>query len=173
MKYGIIFVSKTGNTEKLAKAIYESIPDNSKDIQRLTEESEYDLADTVFVGFWTDHGTCSMEVLNYLSELHDKNIVLFGTCGMGADEAYYRRIEKQVNVWISDDNNYLGIFMCQGKMPMNIRNKYEAILEQGNQDDKALKMIRNFDEALLHPNQEDYEKADAFVNKIINKLADY
>lgn len=173
MKYGVIFVSKTGNTEKLAKAIYEAIADNSKDIQRLTEKSEYDFADTLFVGFWTDHGTCSIEVLNYLSELHDKNVVLFGTAGSGPDDLYYHRIEKQVAVWLPDDNKYLGMFMCQGKMPIHIRNKYESILEQGNQDDNALKMIRNFDEALLHPNESDYKEAEKFVNKIIDKLGDY
>ncbi|MGO5051261.1 flavodoxin family protein BilS [Lachnospiraceae bacterium LCP25S3_G4] len=170
MKYAVVFLSKTGNTEKLAKAIYEAIPDDSKDIQRLSNQTDREIAETIFVGFWTDRGTCSMEVVDYLSEIHDKNIILFGTCGMGADKEYYQHIEKQVSVWVSDDNNYLGTFMCQGKMPINIRKKYEGILEQGGRDDLALRMLRNFDEALLHPNQADYEDADRFVNRMLNKI---
>ena len=77
MQYEVLFVSQTGNTEKLAKAIYEAIPDKDKEIQRLNQDTPLDLAETYFIGFWTNHGTCSFEVLDYLSDLHQKNIALF------------------------------------------------------------------------------------------------
>ncbi|MEG0108386.1 MAG: flavodoxin family protein, partial [Lachnospiraceae bacterium] len=150
--------------------IYQAIPDSSKDIQRLLDDNGDETADTYFIGFWTDRGTCSMEVLDYLSELHDKNIALFGTCGFGTDESYYQRIGKEVSVWIPDDSRYCGTFMCQGKMPMSVRNKYEQMLENKEKADKARKMIRNFDEALLHPNKEDFEQSDIFVNNVIHML---
>ncbi|MBP3543848.1 MAG: hypothetical protein J6J86_06440 [Lachnospiraceae bacterium] len=51
MQYEVLFVSQTGNTEKLAKAIYESIPDGDKEIQRLTKDTPLDLAETYFIGF--------------------------------------------------------------------------------------------------------------------------
>lgn len=173
MQYEILFVSKTGNTEKLAKVIFEAIPDKSKEIQRLDGDTELDLAETYFIGFWTNRGTCSFEVLDYISELHGKNIALFGTCGMGNDPAYYQRIEKQVSAFIPEDNQYLGAFMCQGKMPMNIRHKYEDELEHGENDSFTRKMMRNFDEALLHPNQDDYDRAKKFVEEIMLKLGVY
>ena len=95
MQFEVLFVSQTGNTEKLAKAVFEAIPSKSKEIQRLTRDTELDLAETYFIGFWTNHGTCSFEVLDYISELHGKNIALFGTCGMGSDAEYYQRISRQ------------------------------------------------------------------------------
>lgn len=173
MQFEVLFVSQTGNTEKLAKVIFEAIPNKSKEIQRLTKDTRLDLAETYFIGFWTNRGTCSFEVLDYISELHGKNIALFGTCGMGSDPQYYQRISQQVSVLIPDDNEYLGTFLCQGKMPMSVRNKYEEALKQGDYDACTRKMIRNFDEALLHPNQTDYEEAKKFVDNIMLKIGVY
>ena len=50
MKYLVIYSSRTGNTEKIAMEIFEALPGNSKDIQRVEEQSGE--ADTYFVGFW-------------------------------------------------------------------------------------------------------------------------
>ncbi len=173
MQFEVLFVSQTGNTEKLAKAVFEAIPSKSKEIQRLTRDTELDLAETYFIGFWTNHGTCSFEVLDYISELHGKNIALFGTCGIGSDAEYYQRISRQVSAFIPDDNQYLGTFLCQGKMPMSVRNKYEEALTRGDYDSCTRKMIRNFDEALLHPNQTDYEEAKKFVEGVMLKIGIY
>lgn len=170
MLYEVLFVSQTGNTEKLAAAIYEAIPDGEKEIRRLDRDTPLELAETYFIGFWVNRGICSFEVLDYLSELHGKNIVLFGTCGMGNDPDYYERIENQVRAFIPDDNLYLGAFLCQGKMPIQVRNKYQELLDHGCHDGLARQMLRNFDNALLHPNEEDYDLAGKFVEDIVLKI---
>ncbi len=170
MQYEVLFVSKTGNTEEVAKAVYRGIPSRQKDIQRLERNTPVDIGETYFIGFWTNRGSCSIEVLDYIAELHGKNIALFGTCGMGCEAEYYKIIEKQVKALIPDDNVYLGAFLCQGKMPMHVRNKYEELLKSGQNDDLALHMIHNFDKALLHPNQEDLLEAERFAASIVEKL---
>lgn len=168
MKYRVLYVSETGNTEKLAKAVYEAIPGSSKDIQRLTGNIDLDDTETFFIGFWTNRGTCSYEVLNFLSELHGKNIALFGTCGMGKSKAYYDKIAAQVSAFIPDDNIYMGTFMCQGKMSMHVREKYESYLEHKDSDEIRA-MLNNFDKAIFHPNREDFENASKFVKAVITK----
>lgn len=170
MQCEVLFVSQTGNTEKLAKAVFEAIPNGSKEIQRLTKDTKLGLAETYFIGFWTNRGCCSYEVLDYISELHGKNIALFGTCGMGSASEYYREIEKKVSAFIPEDNEYLGAFLCMGKMPMKIRLKYEQALECGGNDNAIYQMIRNFDEALLHPNQEDLDGIKKFVDSIMKRI---
>ena len=45
--------------------------------------------------------------------------------------------------------------MCQGKMPFSVRKRYEAMLEQNPEDNRAQGMIRNFDSALAHPDEAD------------------
>ncbi|MDD2973283.1 MAG: flavodoxin family protein [Lachnospiraceae bacterium] len=169
MKYQVIYISKTGNTEKIAKKIFEVLPGMEKDIMRFDPGMEIGDADVVWVGFCVNRGTCSMDLLDYLSELHEKKIVLFGTCGMGSDASYYKRIMDEIVAWIPDDSECLGTFMCQGKMPMSIREKYESMLGNGN-DGQLQALIRNFDEALLRPDKDDLKHTAEFVNRMLEKI---
>lgn len=166
MEYMVVYSSKTGNTKQVATEIFSALPGMSKDMQDLEEYNGKD-ADTFFVGFWTNRGTCDMSVIDFISELHGKKIALFGTCGFGGDKEYYKSIEQKVSVWIPDDCEYLGTFMCQGKMPMQVREKYEIFMEDPKQEVWRKKMLQNFDEALLHPNETDFENAREFANKVI------
>lgn len=168
MNIQILYVSSTGNTEKLAEAIYRAVPEATKDVKRLDSCCESHEADLYFIGFWANRGTASLEVLDYLSELHDKSIVLFGTCGMGNNPDYYSQIANRVAAFIPEDNLYLGHFMCQGKMPMHIRQKYENKLTVDNET-QVKKLLRNFDEALLHPDQSDYHEAARFVESLFQQ----
>lgn len=166
MQTMVVYSSRTGNTQKIANAIFSAIPGASKDMQRMEEYQEKD-ADIFFVGFWTEKGNCDMQTANLLMELHGKKVALFGTCGMGRDEAYYARIEENVKKWLPADNTYAGAYICQGKMPMAVRNRYEKMLEAGQQENLMQQMIRNFDTALLHPDREDEEAAANFARSVI------
>ena len=166
MDYMVVYSSRTGNTKKIATEIFAALPGMSKDMQSIEEYRGKD-ADTFLVGFWTDRGSCDMNVIDLLSGLHGKKVALFGTCGMGDDETYYRSIEQRVSVWVPDDCEYLGAFLCQGKMPMQVRERYELFREDPKEDAWRKRMLRNFDQALLHPNEEDLDLARKFIEKII------
>ena len=64
MKTQVLDKSRTGNTEKLAKAIFEAIPGKNKDIAAFQGQTDYDMGDLYFIGFWTDRGSASMDVLD-------------------------------------------------------------------------------------------------------------
>lgn len=170
MKCEIIFNSKTGNTRVLAKELYERLVCEEKEIQELCEDTDAEQAELYFVGFWTDRGTCSMEVIDFLSKLQGKYVALFGTCGLGNNEDYYKDIENRVKVWIPEDNHYMGCYMCQGKMPIQVRKKYETLLNTGGQQEFAERMLRNFDEAMLHPDTKDFAGIENFAEGILNKI---
>lgn len=169
MDYMVVYSSKTGNTKQIATEIFSALPGMSKDMQNIEEYNGKD-ADVFFVGFWTNRGSCDMSVIDLISELEGKKIALFGTCGFGGDEEYYKSIEQKVSVWIPDDCEYLGTFMCQGKMPMQVRKKYEISMEDQKQEAWRKRMLQNFDEALLHPDETDFEHARAFVKRTLEKL---
>ncbi len=168
MDYMVLYSSKTGNTKKIATEIFSALPGMSKDMQSMEEYRGKD-ADIFFIGFWVNRGTCEMSVIDAMSELHGKKIALFGTCGMGSDAEYYRSIEQKVNVWIPDDCEYLGIFLCQGKMPMQIRGNYEIPREDSRQEACRRRLLHNFDEALFHPNDTDLANAREFVQCVLEK----
>ena len=81
MDYLVVYTSNTGNTEKVAMKIFDSIPGRSKDIQRLEELRDGE-ADTYFVGFWNDRGTCGSHSENASFEqsatVNTGHIILLG-----------------------------------------------------------------------------------------------
>lgn len=165
----VVYSSRTGNTQKIATRIFAAIPGDSKDMQKIGEYRGKD-AELFFVGFWTDKGNCCEQAAELLQSLHGKQVALFGTCGMGTEEPYYDKIREEAKKWLPDDNVYLGTFMCQGKMPMQVRNRYEAMLLQGEKPGWMQAMIRNFDEALLHPDRIDELAAEKFAKDITGKV---
>lgn len=157
MKYAVVFSSLTGNTKLLAEEIRKE--KGKEDCVCFGEPDErVDEADIIYAGFWTDKGSCDEKMRIFLNGLHEKTICLFGTAGFGKDASYFARILANVKKEIPDDNTVGDAFMCQGKMQMAVRKRYEAILEQDPEDEKAKMLIENFDIALSHPDEEDIKE---------------
>lgn len=169
MDYMVVYSSVTGNTKKVATEIFSALPGMSKDMQSMTEYRGKD-AEIFFIGFWVDRGTCDISVIDMLSELRGKKVALFGTCGLGNGADYFKSIEQKVKVWIPDDCEYLGAFLCQGKMPMQVRENYEIPMEDPRQEEWRKTMLRNLDEGLFHPNEEDLVRAREFVERILARV---
>lgn len=171
MRYEVVFVSKTGNTKKVAMTIYDGIQSASKDIIDLDDRENHGTeADVYFVGFWVNRGSASLNILEYLGELEGKKIALFGTCGFKQDKQYEKKVEQQVMAWMPDNVQYLGSFFCQGKMGSSVRKKYEQMLENPETAKMAQQMIQNYDEAMLHPDHADLDRAYQFARVISEKI---
>ena len=48
--------------------------------------------------------------------------------------------------------------MCQGKMPLSVRQRYEAMKAQPDHAPNLDALIENFDKALSHPDAADLEQ---------------
>lgn len=167
MDYLVTYASNTGNTQKVAMEIFEALPGKSKDIISL-EEFRGQEADTYFAGFWNNRGTCPSEVIDFLSSLHGKRVALFGTCAIADNEEYYRQVEKRVSVFVPDDNEYLGCFMCAGRMGAKVLERYRQM--QALEDTPRIRaMIAAFEKAMLHPDEQDFKHAREFVKQALEK----
>ena len=154
MKYAIVYSSKTGNTAMLANAIALALPAENC-VYAGTATQQIPDSDMIFAGFWTDKGTCDDAFANFLKGLQNKQIFLFGTAGFGGSEEYFAQILSRVKANVSESNMLVGNFMCQGKMPLGVRQRYEAMLPQDPV--KMQQLIDNFDRALAHPNTADLQ----------------
>ena len=114
-------------------------------------------ADRLYVGVWTEKGTCDAATAGFLSKVSGKEVFLFGTAGFGGEPAYFESILSRVAQCLGQGNTLIGSFMCQGRMPMAVRERYEKMCSApsspGMPDPK--KMLENFDRALQHPDAED------------------
>ena len=115
-------------------------------------------ADTLYVGFWTDKGKADESSSGFLKQLRGKQVFLFGTAGFGGSEEYFNKILKAVQKDLHSSNTVISSFMCQGKMPMSVRQRYENMKKQPLHLPNLDAMIENFDQALSHPDEEDLER---------------
>ena len=156
-QYSILFSSLTGNTKKLADAIHETLPEEGCEyfgaIKTPVPSSEL-----LYIGFWTDKGNADNETLTLLSTLKNRRIFLFGTAGFGGSDAYFQRILGNVKSAIDSSNTIVGEYMCQGKMPVSVRQRYEAMKAKPLHIPNLDALIENFDKALSHPDAADLEQ---------------
>ena len=90
--------------------------------------------------------------------LKNKKIFLFGTAGFGGSDAYFEKILGQVKQSIDASNTVIGEYMCQGKMPQSVRERYVKMKENPEHPANLDLLIQNFDRALSHPDSEDLER---------------
>lgn len=163
-RYSIVFSSVTGNTRQLAEAIRESLPETGCDYFGLCS-AEALKSEMLYVGFWTDKGNADEASLALLKTLKNKKIFIFGTAGFGISEAYFRRVLDNVRLSIDESNSIVGEYMCQGKMPQSVRERYVALKAQPQHPANIDALIENFDLALSHPDAADLDKLKKLVQE--------
>ena len=154
-RYSILFSSPTGNTKMLAEAIHDVLPQEECDYYGPCQEVDSNM---LYIGFWTDKGNADAVTLKLLETLKNKKIFLFGTAGFGVSEQYFQTILNNVKKSIGESNTVVGEYMCQGKMPQSVRDRYVKMKAQPGHMPNIDMLIENFDHALTHPNENDLNK---------------
>ena len=135
-----------------------------------TQASE---ADVVFVGFWCDKGSCSPAVQHFLQGLAGKRVFLFGTCGFGESDEYFAQILDRVRTYLPADAQYIGGAMCQGKMGVGVKRRYEGMLEKDPENAQARMLIDNWNKAQSHPNEDDVlTRIAAAAKEVLEDIAE-
>ena len=166
MRYSIVYSSKTGNTRQLAEAIERQLP--AGDLLYCGAPDAAALqADVLFVGFWTDKGTCDETVAQLLKQAEGKTVYLFGTAGFGQSQQYFDQILTRVRENLPAGAVYGGGYMCQGRMPQAVRSRYEAMQAKEPENARYKMLIENFAAALAHPDANDLEAAAAWAKSCL------
>lgn len=163
MKYAIVYSSRSGNTALLAEALKEKLPKDGCRYYGTADLAQTDAgaweavssSKLILLGFWTDKGSCDEKSAGVLKRLRNQKIFLFGTAGFGGSAEYFQRILTAVQQLADPSNTLVGTYMCQGKMPDTVRQRYAAMLAEKPGDGKILAMLENFEQALNHPDEED------------------
>ena len=185
--YSIVFSSRTGNTAELAEAVREALPEGTCEYFGSVNgddggdgrgyagagcgrtSSAIPASETLFVGFWTNQGVADQATQKLLGQLRNRKIFLFGTAGFGGSEAYFQAILDKTKAFIDDSNTVIGTYMCQGKMPLSVRERYMKMKEQPDHMPNIDAMIENFDKALSHPDAADLKKLANLVSEAIEQ----
>lgn len=166
MRYSIVYSSNTGNTRQLAEEIEKQLPAGELVYCGAPDAAALQ-AEVLFVGFWTDKGSCDEKVAELLKQADGKTVYLFGTAGFGQSQQYFDQILARVRENLPAGAVYGGGFMCQGRMPQAVRSRYEAMQAKEPENARYKMLIENFDAALAHPNADDLEAAAAWVKSCL------
>ncbi|MFQ6861668.1 MAG: flavodoxin family protein BilS [Beduini sp.] len=169
MNYAIYYNSVTGNTKILADHIHSQMKENCL-YSGNADDPKIEGADLVFVGFWTDKGRCSDPVIELLKKIKHKKIFLFGTAGFGGSPEYFERILSNVEKYVDPTCEVVGRYMCQGKMPMSVRERYQKMYDSDPQNEQFQSLLNNFDQAKKHPNQEDLDTLTIQLKSMIKAI---
>lgn len=163
MRYEIDYLSRSGNTKKLADAVETLFPvQDTEVIDLLCEEPTGDAAAYVIV-FSFNKGTVPLKIMEILDILENKTILFLVTLGADHPADYQTVIEQKMRPFLPDACDYRGMFICRGAFPDNVIAAAEEQLKN-NPDDAYAQMVHNCcREAMSHPDQNDMDEACRFV----------
>lgn len=162
MKALVTYFSKTGNTEKVARAIYEALPVDKeiKPIQVLDSAAGYDI---VFCGFPVYVHSVPGKAQPFIKALGEgQKVAFFSTHGsLRGGQLPKQAFENAIG--LASKAKVLGHFGCRGKVDPKI---IELLIKQ--QENRA--WAEEAQSADAHPDQADLEDARAFALSMLTKV---
>lgn len=168
MKIAIIYSSITGNTEKVAQAIYDSLPGEKYLFKTMHDQYNVEEFDIILIGYWCRKTFMDTLSLNLLRQIKGKKVGAFGTAGMYPDSEYGYQCRARVKEVISLENEFIGEFLCQGKIPEE-RTQKRMVLPKDDPHYLDEEGVKRHLESRKHPDAQDLCNAQVFFKGMIQK----
>lgn len=161
MKTLVAYFTQTGNTEKLARAIYQGI-DGQKEIKPISDVQGVEDYDVVFCGFPVHSHSVPVPVQDFIKSLPSgEKLALFSTHGsLRGGELAKTAFEHAIS--LASNATVLGTFGCRGKVDPKI---VETLMKQPEHRAWA-EMAQS---AKSHPDHADLEDGKKFAKEMMHK----
>ncbi len=162
MKTLVTYYSESGNTEKVAKAIYEGLEATENEIAKISEEKSFDDYDVIFVGFPVHGSSVPSKAEKCIKRIPEgKMLTFFGTHGSLrggplAISAFHYAIT------LAPKANIIGTFGCRGEVKASL---LEGLMNKVEYRFWALEA----QSAAGHPDHADLEDAKQFAEQMLVK----
>ncbi len=158
MKSVVVYSSQSGNTKKVADAVFEALPPE-KEIFPVEEAPDPEGYDFVAVGFWLKGGDPDPKAAEFLKKLKKGKVFLFATHGAAADSDHARKAMDTAKSFVQAE--VVGTFQCQGEVNA-------ALLEKVKARPNPPVWIADADDAVGHPDEKDMAAAKEAVRKALS-----
>jgi flavodoxin len=166
----ILYASHTGNTEKIASAIYEEASKkNNAKVKRLNDVDPNSLGDfdQVFIGSPINAGKIVKEVTEFLSKLPRLPKMKLAGFITHAAPAYTKQTIDDMtqpfsNVCKANDMEYKGCFSCQGYLADLMHAAVKKMQKAGSEE-----WHQKVEQMTGHPNADDEADARAFAKSVL------
>ncbi|MDX1708527.1 MAG: flavodoxin family protein [Desulfobacterales bacterium] len=162
MKTLVTYYSQSGNTEKLAKAIYDGLSATQNEIEPISDSKTFDEYDIIFVGFPVQNSSVPSEAEKCLKRIPDgKMLAIFGTHGSLrggplAITAFHYAMTLAVGATI------IGTFGCRGEVKASL---LETLMNKAEYKFWALEA----QSAEGHPDAADLEDGQNFAKLMVQR----
>lgn len=167
MKSMVVYSSRTGNTKKVAEALYKALPE-PKDLFNVDDNPDSTHYDLIVTGYWVDKGTADAKAREFFKTLNNKQVAIFGTLGAYPDSDHANSCRENVKDLLAD-NTILGDFICQGKVDPDLIKLMETKMKDDPHHSVTPERKKRHKEAAKHPDEKDFENAVAFIDEVIKK----
>ena len=148
MKSLVVYSSQTGNTRKLAEAVFEGLTGDKAfyPVEEAPEPSGYGF---IAVGFWLMGGKPDPKSSEYLGKVGEKSLFLFATHGAGAgsDHAIHG---MELAKALAPESDIRGTYSCQGEVN-------SKIIEKASKKPEPPAWLADAPYAAGHPDRADIE----------------
>jgi flavodoxin I len=162
MKALVTYYSETGNTEKLARAIYEGAGQVGKEIAPIDKARDLEVYDLIFCGFPVHAQGLPAKVESFLKTIpKGKKLALFGTHGslkggQLAITAFYQALGVSVR------ERVIGTFACRGKVKL-------SLLDQLAKKPEHKAWVAEAQSATGHPDEAELEDGREWARGMVAK----
>ena len=146
MKALVAYSSKTGNTKKLAEALYGAVQ-FEKDLISISDNPDPTGYDFVAVGFWVQDGLPDLATLNFLPKIDAKEVVLFTTHSAANNSEHAKNALKKAKQMVPP-TRICYVFSCLGEAS-------EEILEKAGKENPPPSWLADAPAAKGHPDEHD------------------
>jgi flavodoxin I len=161
MKTLVVYSSQSGNTRKLADAVFDFI-DAEKEIYPVDGAPEPSGYDSVAVGFWLKAGKPDPLSLEFFSKIKAQKLFLFATHGAATGSAHAEGAMSHARILVPEAK-VLGTFSCQGEVN-------PEVLERVSKKPEPPVWLKDAPHAEGHPNRNDLHELKKVLEKVRNEF---
>ena len=163
MKILVAYYSETGNTRRVAEAIFQAIEGEDKELKPLNETGNIDEYTLIFCGFPVRAHSAPIPVQDFLKRIPPgKNVALFSTHGSSPEGQMPQEAIKNAVGLVKGE--ILGSFTCRGKVPQGMIENLAGSPQHRAWADEA-------SSASSHPDEADLEDARFFAQGVMKKVS--
>jgi len=160
MKSLVVYSSQTGNTRKLAKAVFDALPGEKAlyPVDEAPDPSDYGF---IAVGFWFMQGKPDPKTTEFLGRIGKKPLFLFAThaAGAGSDHAIHG---MEVAKSLASESDIRGTYSCLGEAS-------PKILEKASNKPEPPVWLADAPDADGHPNSADIDALNYQLADLISE----
>ncbi len=163
MKKLVIYSTLTGNTKKIAEAIY-SVIEGDKEIIDVKDSMKININDydKIALGYWVDKGDADDKMKSFMKSIRDKTVGTFGTLGAEPDSEHAAGCRAKVRELLENNGNRVEReFLCRGAISPQLIERFRKMTREGMKGHHAAtpEAERRWAEAARHPDETDMENA--------------